>query len=313
MADRLNLGFMRGVAQGAIATLDVPIQAYYNYFTLHIRGGFSANGNVELPDHSVPNAIQEFRVLINGRVIWRVTGQMLCFMNNYFTDFPQEDGALPIFFARHWLRTAFGVNSSRLASHRAGVNGKITLEIDWKSGYFPRSVEVRANHEARNRRGIDESVGYRAFSKVVRDQSSVGLEQIAAREFASGAEVINAIFIVSSLFVEPRENVLDTIRIFSNGNKLYDTNHHSRSVESKILGRGGPVTRDGAGSGDSGIQIPPGMIVLEWADKNLIGESFRINQPNLSMELDWKVAPGQYELYLDQTNTAAWAGNRSAA
>lgn len=296
MADRIRIGKMRGVARQGTATIDIPIRGYYNYFLMKIRGGGSANADIPLGTAGT-DKIKELRIVINSQVIWRISGEMLEMINTYFGT-GVNPNVIPLYFTRDWLRTAFGTNSSRLASFRAGVNGVITMEVEFDDDYFPRTVELFANHENQGRRGVAETGAYRGFTKITRNFASVGLEQIPSGEFATGAEILNALFIKSDLFnAHPSDAVLDEVKIYSNDTLIYHTDADTRFHDNKLLKRGTYL----------------GMEVIEWSDKNLIGESFQPNTPNLSMELDWKTAPNAYEIFLDQTNTRAFGGARRVA
>ncbi len=296
MANRIRLGLMRGVARQGTATMNIPISGFYNYFLLKVRGGSAANSNGALSTAAARDSIKELRILINAQVIWRVSGEMLGMINSYF-DLPESNTSIPLFFIRSWLRTNFGENSTRLASFLAGSGGRITLEVDFVDAYYPRQVEVWANHDQRGIEGVTPNNAYRAFRYVGRNHQSVGIEQVPANEFAQGAEILSAIYIKSPLITNESGAVLDEIKIISNQATIYHTDADTRQFERALLGR----------------VFVPGMETIEFADKNLIGESFSPTPPNLRLELDWKTIPNAYDIILDQTNVAAFAGNRRTA
>ncbi len=296
MADRLRLGLMRGVARQGTATMNIPLSGNYNHFLLKVRGGSAANSNGALSTAAARDSIKEVRILINSRVVWRISGEMLGMINTYF-GLPESTTAVPLFFTRNWLRTNFGENSTRLASYLAGAGGRITLEVDFVDAYYPRQVEVWANHDQRGKPGVTPNRAYRAFRYFGRNFASIGVEQAPANEWAIGAEALTAIFIKNDLITLENGAVLDEIKIISNQATIYHTDAETRQFERALLGR----------------TWVPGMEVIEFADKNLIGESFSPTPPNLTLELDWKVAPDAYQIILDQTNIGAFAGNRRTA
>ncbi len=296
MADRIRIGKMRGVARQATATMNIPISGYYNNFQLKVRGGSASNSNGALSSAAARDSIKELRVLINSRVIWRISGEMLFMINTYF-DLPTSNSIVPLFFTRYWMRTNFGENSTRLASFLAGQSGRITLEVDFADAYYPREVEVWTNHDQRGKPNTAPNSTYRALRYFGRNFASIGIEQAPANEFAIGAESVTALYIKNPLITLENGAVLDEIKIISNQATIYHTDAETRAFERSLLGR---------------IWVP-GMEVIEFADKNLITESFAPSLPNMTLELDWKVAPDAYQIILDQTNVAAFAGNRSVA
>ncbi len=296
MAGRILIGKMRGVARQATATIQIPISGYYNNFQLKARGGAALNANAALSAVNARDSIKEIRILINARVIWRISGEMLYMINRYH-DLPEPNSIVPLFFTRYWLRTNFGENSSRLASYLAGTSGRITLEVDWADAYYPREVEVWTNHDQRGKPNSAPNSTYRGLRYWGRNHQSVGIEQVPASEFAQGSELLSAIYIKNDLITDESGAVLDEIKIVSNQATIYHTDADTRAFERSLLGR---------------VWVP-GMEVIEFQDKNLLTESFAPNRPNLSIELDWKTIPEAYQLIMDQTNVAGFAGNRSIA
>ena len=122
------------VGAGQTATLNLPPDGIYHKLMLHY-----AEGGTAADAATVTAAIDEARLIVNGKVQRRFTGEDLLAINAYHGK-AYTDGYLPIFFSEPWRRTVQGEDA--LAWGMGDVE-TFQLEVDIAAGRVGRKQSIR--------------------------------------------------------------------------------------------------------------------------------------------------------------------------
>lgn len=123
------------VGAGQTATLDLPPDGIYHKLSLHY-----AESGTPAAAAAIQAAIDEVRLVVNGKVQRRMNGTDLLAINAYHGK-GYTDGYLPIFFSEPWRRSVQGEDS--LAWGMADV-ATFQLEVDIAAGRIGPTLEATA-------------------------------------------------------------------------------------------------------------------------------------------------------------------------
>ncbi len=277
MAQFLKFETPIGLQRNGTTTLPIITGPYYRHLELIMTHSTSATGTPVPTTAAVfSRMVKEIRVKLGGNTIQQISGSALIRMNAYLNA-AGFTGIFPIHFARLWMLTEGGQDSSRLASFGA-LNAH--LEIDWhESNEYPRSLDVRGQQE--NRLAPNDIGGYRAITKFSGDYSGVGQQEVT--DLPRGPHFTHLIMIDHAN--QAVINGINRVQLIVNGSVQYDALPLNRKLASKRLGR---VEQTGAA-------------FIDFADKKLFGEALPMDANDLRLVIDWDVAPQTYDIYLDQT------------
>jgi len=118
------------VAPGQTAICNVPVGMSYHQFRIRYKAGATPTDATEAV---FGTDFSEIRLLVDGDVKWRLTGNELIALNKYYGIYDSGfvDGVLQMLFSRPWHRTAQAEDLTRLGT--ADVQ-TLTLEIDLAAG-----------------------------------------------------------------------------------------------------------------------------------------------------------------------------------
>ena len=294
MAQTIKLQQPDGIAKGATATLQIPRIGYFNRFDIAITGSTSQSGTaVPLPEGDFATHVTAVRMLLNGNTIQEWTGSLLRKMNRYF-DYQGQQGVMPFFFGRPWNLTTNGQNASRLAGHLAA---HMTLEVDFKgtADYYPATMDVFAlvDQPVVPAPGevvaLANNLGYRRFQRQARSWSAgASVEEISS--FSNNGQSLHALVfegITGNAASLAAVDAIDTVEVIANNAVFHESNAITRAMIRKI----------GRRTNQTGVNV------IEFADKQLWGEHYRMDRLDFRIRVNWKndTPPGPYNLYLDTT------------
>lgn len=125
------------VAAGGTAINNLPIGLSYHRLIIRYKRGATP---ADATSAQFTADINEIRLVLDGTVIWRLTGGELVALNAYYGK-AHRDGVFPMFFSRPWTRTAEGEDSLMLGT--ADVQ-TLTLEIDINSAAVNPTLDLYA-------------------------------------------------------------------------------------------------------------------------------------------------------------------------
>lgn len=294
MAQTIKLQQADGIARGATATLQIPLIGYFNRFDIAITGSTTQGGTpIPLTRATFASRVTAVRMLLNGNTIQEWTGSLLDKMNTYF-DYQGQDGVMPFFFGRPWNLTTNGQNASRLAGHLAA---HMTLEVDFKgtSTYYPATMDVFALVDqpvlpaAGEAVALANNLGYRRFQRQARSWSAGNsVEEISS--FSNNGQSLHALVfegIAGNAASIAAVDAIDVVEVIANNAVFHESTIITRQMIQKMLRR----------------NEQSGVTVIEFADKQLWGEHYRMDRLDFRVRVNWKSStpPGPYNLYLDTT------------
>jgi len=127
-----------GIGAGQTASVNLPLGLTYNMLFIRM--------NVDAVPRDVPATdwgtyIDEIRLLVDGDATYQITATDLVALNQFYGQTIQ-DGTLPIFLSRPWMRTIGGEDQTAYGT--AGGMASFSIEMDLKTGITINDLDVYA-------------------------------------------------------------------------------------------------------------------------------------------------------------------------
>jgi len=211
-----------GIGAGQTATCRLPLGYTYNRLLIRM-----ADGVGDIVEAAWTTNIGEVRVMVDGDAKIQIDAGDLVDLNNYYGHV-HDDGILPIFLTRHWMRTILGEDQTGYDT--AGGMSSFTLEIDLKSGITIGQLNVFAevSDPKDSLTGAVKGFGahYR-LQKYTHNQGVIGDAEIS--------DIVRGPY--SVLAIHAKSANVSTVEVLADGKKFYDTDLVVRNQYNRLGGR----------------------------------------------------------------------------
>ena len=251
-----------GIGAGQTASVNLPLGLTYE--RLYIRM------NVDGVPRDVPAAdwgtyIDEIRLMVDGDSKIQIDAADLVSLNQYYGETP-EDGALPIFLSRPWMRTISGEDQTGYGTAQGSV-ASFSLEMDLKTGITVNSLNVYAV----------QSPG-RPFGPHLRIQRYVHNQGVTGE--AEIADIVRGPYAMLALHVNT--GAIGDAEILADQRKVHDSDAVIRDAHHAIAGR-----------------VPQaGFTHLDFVPENRLAEAMPMALQDFRAKLDFS-ATGNFSIYAE--------------
>lgn len=211
-----------GIGAGQTATIKLPLG--YTYNTLFIR---MADGSGDIAEADWGDNIDEIRLKVDGDDKIQIDAVDLVSLNKYY-GISHDDGVLPLFMSRPWMRTILGEETTGFDT--VGGMSSFSLEIDLKAGITIDQLNVYAQQSTPVDRVTGQVKGFGAhlrIQKYTHNQGVIGDAEIA--------DIVRSRYSIMAMHLKTAN--VDRLEVLADNSKFYDTDKAMREAIVKLGGR----------------------------------------------------------------------------
>lgn len=255
-------------AAGQTASVNLPLGLTYERFYIRCTADLGA-GAVEVPAASWGSVIGEIRLMVNGDARITIDAADLVKLNAFYGE-AGEDGVLPLFLSRPWMRTTGGEDQTSYGT--LGL-ASFSLEMDVQAGANISALTVSAV----------QSVGtpfgpHLRIQKYTRNQGVTGPAEIA--------DIVRGPYAMLAMHVST--DAISTVEVHTDQRKIIESDAEIRAAHYGICGR-----------------VPQaGFTHIDFLTENRLAEALPMAVQDFRLKLDFS-ATGNFAIYAESLVGAA--------